>query len=279
MASLVGQPASAPAQQPQQGQPLRLLPATLADLETCTRLELEAMLATSQLARVLHPDGITDAVVAEQTAAKAKKFGIPEVEYIKGVLPPQAGDNDGDNGGDNGAVMVGYLRMYTWATDEAARIQPPYGSAVDDDKTISHGAEKESASAPRPDSDATNAAPASSDDATGLQKIKIQERAVHDGLRERHVSGKKAVYVSALMVRPEYHGKGGYGRQLLTHALDRARDLGLLVFLIAQPTALGFYQRMGLRVLETAVVDFGESSGLGEHRPSLMCFDAGSGSR
>jgi len=84
--------------------------------------------------------------------------------------------------------------------------------------------------------------------------------------------------VSALMVRPEYHGKGGYGRRLLGHAIDMARDAGRLpVYLIGQPTALGFYKKMGFSVVETAVVDFGGLCGMvGEHRPSLMIFDTAS---
>lgn len=81
--------------------------------------------------------------------------------------------------------------------------------------------------------------------------------------------------VSALMVRPEYHGKGGYGRQLLSHAIDMAREAGHLpVYLMGQPTALGFYKKMGFSVVETAVVDFGGLCGMvGEHKPSLMMFD------
>lgn len=170
--------------------------ATRADLAECTRVELSAMLATSELARALYPDGMTEAAVEQQTAAKMRKFDIDEVTYIKGVLA--TANDDGKKGEE---VMIGYLRAYTWATDEAARFQPPYGEGDNKDEKKAPPplqAEKKKGVL-REDDDGVVTAQGPKgeslpkDRLTERQRIEVIQREVHDGLRRKHVSGKKAV--------------------------------------------------------------------------------------
>lgn len=54
-------------------------------------------------------------------------------------------------------------------------------------------------------------------------------------------------WIENLWVVPEYIGRG-IGRQLFLHAVDRARQRGFKTLqLEADPNALGFYEKMGMR--------------------------------
>lgn len=56
-------------------------------------------------------------------------------------------------------------------------------------------------------------------------------------------------WLENLWVLPVYIGKG-MGKQLFTHAADRARELGYEVLqLEADPNAVGFYEKMGMRTI------------------------------
>lgn len=62
-------------------------------------------------------------------------------------------------------------------------------------------------------------------------------------LREKDGNG----WIENLWVLPEFMGKG-IGRQLFLHAAARSRQMGHLVLqLEADPNALGFYEKMGMR--------------------------------
>jgi ribosomal protein S18 acetylase RimI-like enzyme len=57
----------------------------------------------------------------------------------------------------------------------------------------------------------------------------------------------KNAWIENLWVLPNYIGKG-VGRQLFLHALSRSRELGYRILqLEADPNALGFYEKMGMR--------------------------------
>ncbi|KAJ1332997.1 GNAT family N-acetyltransferase [Microdochium nivale] len=241
---------------------LSILPATRADLERCTRIELAAMLATSPHTRRQHPGGITDALVAAGTASKLETFGMPEVKYVKGVVPvgddavaAATAEERKDEVGDERDMMVGYMRYYVWATDEAARMQPPYeGARSNKEKSAASGSGSGGG-------DGGSSSPKRAEkEESVLERIDARQRAVHFDLRRRHVAGKRAVYISCLMVDPAQHSRG-YGRKLMEPALALARDLGLPVYLMAQE-AVGFYQSLGFEVVETGVADLAGLEGV-----------------
>lgn len=56
-----------------------------------------------------------------------------------------------------------------------------------------------------------------------------------------------AAWLENLWVLPKYIGKG-LGKQLFTHAADRAREMGYgILQLEADPNAVEFYEKMGMR--------------------------------
>ncbi|KXJ88298.1 acyl-CoA N-acyltransferase [Microdochium bolleyi] len=258
---------------------ITILPASLEDLEACTRIELAAMLATSAHTRQQHPAGITDALVASRTARKVKTFGLPQVRYLKGVVVG-SGLGGGDGAAEEEEQMVGFLRYYVWADDESARKQPPYESASTHPAGGGEQRDESGSDSGIVDLAAKKKEADEEDEASVLKRIDAKQSAVHYELRGRHVAGKKAVYISCLMVSPRHHSKG-YGKRLIQPALDLARELGLPVYLMAQG-AVGFYQSLGFTVVETGVADMAEFEGwsdgaggevVGEYRPSLMYLD------
>ncbi|KAF3346599.1 hypothetical protein VD0002_g7683 [Verticillium dahliae] len=78
-----------------------------------------------------------------------------------------------------------------------------------------------------------------------------------DGLRKANSSGKPCVYLSVLVVHPDYQGRG-VGKLLMEWGLDRAAGLGVSVFLESSPAGRKLYTGLGFREVGVAKVPFAQ---------------------
>ncbi|PVH78623.1 acetyltransferase [Cadophora sp. DSE1049] len=79
-----------------------------------------------------------------------------------------------------------------------------------------------------------------------------------------------------LAVHPEQQGKG-IGTALVESGMREAKKLGLDIFIVAMPSGMGVYERLGFRVERELVQDDSMFGGTGDHRTYFMVFEQKAG--
>lgn len=107
---------------------LSVVPATIDDLETLTRIQYEATASTAPIHAIIFRNGATETIVAADLAGKKRGFSKPEVHYHKVVANARNGNDGG--GGEIAAISRWYIwpegrndeswtRPYVYTPDEA----------------------------------------------------------------------------------------------------------------------------------------------------------------
>jgi ribosomal protein S18 acetylase RimI-like enzyme len=77
-----------------------------------------------------------------------------------------------------------------------------------------------------------------------------------------------------MRVLPSYQGNG-LGEMLLRWELERAREMGKRVILIASPEGAGLYKKYGFVELEKLTMNLEEYGGRGSYVQTIMVWSAG----